>query len=219
MATYAVIYDIEQQPTYNRVHVVIRIAILILLSIIAGAVGWIFGIAYLAVPVLAAILIAQKGSRRYLDEAEGNMLMWLRYLFAFYAYLGLLTDKLPNEDPKTYMRMDLQPEGESSAGAVLLRIILAIPHAIVLGLLGIVAVILVIVAAIMVLIQEKYPQGIFDFLRGYARWNARMYGYLAGFSDKYPPFALDTGPEGGTAAMVSAPPPEVPPAAGQSQQP
>jgi hypothetical protein len=31
-----------------------------------------------------------------------------------------------------------------------------------------------IIAAIMVLIQESYPKGIFDFLRGYARWTARM---------------------------------------------
>ena len=206
MAPYAVVYDMAQQEKYDRVHVVIRVVIMVILSILAGAIGWIFGLAYLAVPVLAAILIAQKGAQKYFDEAEGNMVMWLRYLFAIYAYLGMMTDKLPNEDVKSYLRFDVTPAGTPSAGSVLLRIILAIPHAFILGLLGIVAGVLAIVAAIMVLIQESYPGGIFDFLRGYARWNARMYAYLAGFSPDYPPFAFDTGPEGGVApAQVSTP--------------
>jgi hypothetical protein len=208
---HGVIFDINQQEKYDRVHVVIRVVILIISSILAGIIGWVFGLAYLAVPVVAAILIAQKGAQKYFDEVDDNMAMWLRYLFAIYAYLAMLTDKLPNEDPKTYMRFDAAPAGTPSAGAVLLRIILAIPHAIVLGLLGIVAGILVIIAAIMVLIQETYPNGIFDFLRGYARWNARMYAYLAGFTQDYPPFAFDTGPEGGAARQPVSTPQAPPP--------
>ena len=78
---------------------------------------------------------------------------------------------------------------------MLLRIILAIPHAIVLGLLGSLPASSCSIAAIMVLINETYPDGIFNFLRGYARWNARIYAYLAGFVQDYPPFALDTGSE------------------------
>jgi hypothetical protein len=75
------------------------------------------------------------------------------------------------------------------------RIITAIPHAIVLAILGVVAAILAIIAAVMILVGESYPEGIFDFLRGYVRWQARVYAYLAGLVDEYPPFAFDTGSE------------------------
>jgi hypothetical protein len=73
--------------------------------------------------------------------------------------------------------------------------------------------VLLIVAGIMVLIQEKYPEGIFTFQRGYLRWNARVYAYMAGLAQDYPPFAFDTGPEGGAAALASGttPPSVAPP--------
>jgi hypothetical protein len=206
MASYPVVFDIQQQEKYDRVHIAIRVGIIILLSIIAGAIGWIFGLLYLAVPILAAILIAQKGAQKYFDESEQNMVMWLRWIAGFYAYLFLLTDRLPNQDLKETMRFEVRPQGEPSPGGVLLRIILAIPHAIVLGLIGIVAFILAIIAAIMILIQEKYPEGIFNFLKADLRWNARMYVYLAGLAQEYPPFAFDTGPEGGEPVAASAAP-------------
>lgn len=195
MAAYGTTFDIEHQEKYDRTQVAIRILIVIVLSILAGAIGWIFGALYLAIPVLAAILISQKGAKQYHDESEQNMTMWLRYVVAFYAYLGLLTDKLPNEDPRQTLRFDVTPAGEPTAGGVLVRIITAIPHAIVLGLLGIVAGVLIVIAAIMIVVNESYPEGIFSFLRGYLRWQVRVYAYLAGLVQEYPPFALDTGPE------------------------
>ena len=209
MASYPVVFDIQQQESYDRVQVVIRIVVIVILSILAGVLGWFYGLLYLAIPVLAAVMIAQKGAQQYLADSENNMTSWLRWITALYAWFILLTDRLPNQDPKATMRFEVTPEGEPSAGHVLLRIILAIPHAFVLGLLGIVAGILILVAGIMILIQQKYPEGIFTFLRGYTRWNVRMYVYLAGLAQGYPPFALDTGPEGGepVGAGVSAPTP------------
>jgi len=54
--------------------------------------------------------------------------------------------------------------------------------------------ILWIIAAIMVLIQENYPDSIYNFQRGVMRWEARLLVYHASLVDQYPPFALDTGP-------------------------
>jgi hypothetical protein len=48
---------------------------------------------------------------------------------------------------------------------------------------------------VMVLIQENYPDGLYNFQRGVLRWEARLLGYHASLVDQYPPFALDTGPE------------------------
>jgi hypothetical protein len=210
MATYGATFDIDRPERYDRTQIAIRLLILIVLSILAGSMGWVHGLLYLGLPVVAAILISQKGAKQFHAESEQNITMWLRYAIAFYAYMGLLTDKLPNEDPRQTMRFNVAPNGEPTPGNVLLRIITAIPHAIVLAILGIVAVVLGIIAAISILVGESMPEGIFNFLRGYVRWQARVYAYMAGLVQEYPPFALDTGPE-------SAAVPQLP--AGESQSP
>ena len=75
----------------------------------------------------------------------------------------------------------------------MLRIILVIPHAIVLAILGLIGFMLVIIAGFMILVRERYPAGIYNFLVGITRWNARVYAYLASLVAEYPPFSLDTG--------------------------
>jgi hypothetical protein len=204
MAVYASVFDAAQPEKYDRVQIALRIAIVIVLSILGGAIGWLYGVIYLAIPVLAAVLISQKGAQRYLAEAEGNMTKWLRYIIAFYAYLVLLTDKFPS-DSAMPVKYEVRPTGTPSVGQALLRIILGIPHYIVLALLGIVSAVLWIIAAVMVLIQESYPKGIFDFQRGYVRWYTRVLTYTASLAGEYPPFSLDTGEEPGAPATQAAP--------------
>jgi hypothetical protein len=204
MATYGATFDIDRPERYDRIQIAIRLLILIVLSILAGSMGWVHGLLYLGLPVVGAILISQKGAKQYFAESEQNVTLWLRYAIAFYAYMGLLTDKLPNEDPRQTLRFDVAPDGEPTPGNVLLRIITAIPHAIVLFFLGIVAVVLGIIAAIMIVVSETYPEGIFNFLRGYVRWQARVYAYMAGLVQEYPPFALDTGSEAPAAPQLPA---------------
>lgn len=202
---YPVTFDVSQQERYDRVQVVIRLLILIVLAMLGVALGWINALLYIGIPVLAAVLISQKGPERYLAESRDNMTLWLRYILALYAYIGLLTDRLPGTELREIITFDVAPEGEPTAGGVLLRIITAIPHAIVLGILGIVAGILLLIAGIMILIQESYPAGIFDFLRGYLRWVARLFAYLGGLVEEYPPFALDTGPEAAISPPAASP--------------
>jgi hypothetical protein len=204
MASYGATFDIAQPQKFDRVHIAIRLLIVIVLGILGGVIGWLYGAVYLAVPVAAAILISQRGAEQYLAGASENMTKWLRYLLAFYVYMGLLTDRLPNEEPKETLHFEVATSGSPTAGSTLLRIILAIPSAIVLGLLGIVAGVLVLFAAIMILIQETYPEGVYNFLRGVVRWEARLFAYIASLVDEYPPFALDTQPEAPAPAPPSA---------------
>ena len=70
----------------------------------------------------------------------------------------------------------------------------AIPSALVLALIGIASWVVWIIAAISVLINETYPEGLWRFQRGVVRWEARLLGYIASLVEPYPPFSFDTGP-------------------------
>lgn len=194
-AAYPVTFDIARPEKFERPHIFIRILVVVILSILAGAIGWILGLVYLVFPVLAAIFVSQKGSEKYLEEDGPRMTGWLRWVLALYAYLGLLTDRFPTEKPEEIVRFEIKTGGAPTMGSALLRLIYSIPSALVLGLLGIVSAVVLVIAAVMVLIQENYPDGLYNFQRGVLRWEARLLGYHASLIDQYPPFAVDTGPE------------------------
>jgi hypothetical protein len=120
---------------------------------------------------------------------------WLRWVLALYAYIGILTDRVPSEKPEEIVHFEVQTGGSPTVGSALLRLIYSIPSAFVLALLGFVAGIVWIIAAVMVLVQENYADGLFDFLRGVLRWEARLLAYHSSLVEQYPPFALDTGAE------------------------
>lgn len=195
MAVYPVSFDIARPEKFERPHVFLRIVVLIILSILGGAFGWILGLVYLLFPALAAIFISQKGAERFLQEDGPRMTGWIRWVMALYSYLGLVTDRFPTEKPEEIVRVEIQTGGTPTVGSALLRIILAIPSAFVLAILGLISGIIWIIAAIMVLIQENYPDGLFGFQVGVLRWQARLLGYQASLVEPYPPFALDTGAE------------------------
>jgi hypothetical protein len=71
-----------------------------------------------------------------------------------------------------------------------LKSLLLIPHFVVLWFLGILLVIAIFVSYIVVLFTGRYPGGLFDFIVGVTRWQARTSLWLAGITDKYPPFSL-----------------------------
>lgn len=195
MTAYPVTFNVSRPEKFDRPQIFLRILVLIILSILAGAIGWVFGLIYLVFPVLAAIFISQKGAERYLAEDASRVTGWLRWILALYSYLAILTDRFPTERPGDVVTFEVSPGGSPTVGSALLRLIYSIPSAIVLALLGIVAVVIWVIAAIMVLAQESYPEGLYNFQLGVMRWQARLLAYHASLVEPYPPFSLDTGPE------------------------
>lgn len=202
---YPVTFDIQPPERFQKPHVFIRVLIVIILAILAGSIGWFLGAVYLIFPVLAAIMISQKGAEQFLAESESNLTKWMRYVVAVYAYMGCLTDRLPNEDPTETFHLSVEPGGTPTAGSALLRIIYGIPSAIVLAILSLAFIVVLPVAAISILINETVPDWAYNFTRGYMRWEARLLAYMSSLVEGYPPYSFANGAE--TA------PPESPPEA------
>ncbi len=78
---------------------------------------------------------------------------------------------------------------ESDEG--LFRWLLAVPHLIILYVLGIVMMLLTVVAWFVILITGRHPQGIHSTISQILRWNTRVNGYMYLLTDEYPPFNGD----------------------------
>ncbi len=80
-----------------------------------------------------------------------------------------------------------EPAGQRRL-TVLVRIILAIPHLVVLYVLGIAAEVVALICWFAALVTGRLPDGLAEFQVGYLRWPTRFYAYLFLLTDVYPPF-------------------------------
>ena len=74
---------------------------------------------------------------------------------------------------------------------VFFRIILMIPHAFVLWVLGIVAEVIAVIGWFGALFTGQLPQFAAEYLTGYVRWQTRYNAYYLLLTDQYPPFTLE----------------------------
>ncbi|HET7354148.1 MAG TPA: DUF4389 domain-containing protein [Gaiellaceae bacterium] len=181
-------FEIERPAAFKREHVFLRVAVFI----VVGWVGHPWGLLWLGLPLVAAILVSQKGGQRYLDENGPAVTRVLNWILDLAAYLALLTDELPGGS-KHAVRFQVERSGSPTVGSVLLRILWAIPSLIVLAILSFVGAIVWLIAAVSVLVDERYGEGLWRFLAGLVRWEAHLLAYLASLVDDYPPFTLASG--------------------------
>lgn len=69
-----------------------------------------------------------------------------------------------------------------------IRSILLIPHFVILYFFAIVVYVLYLIAQFAILFSGVYPEGMYNLVAVFIRWNSRMNGYLLSLFDKYPPF-------------------------------
>jgi hypothetical protein len=134
------------------------------------------------------------------EGIAGVQCMCIRYAMRTSMFAGFLYEPYPPfsfsstpADPGDLqgVRVDLDPayEGRNRL-TVFFRIILVIPHIIVLALLGIAAFVCVIIGFFAVLITGAWPEGLRRFVVNTLRWSLRMQAYFYLLTDEYPPFQL-----------------------------
>jgi hypothetical protein len=119
----------------------------------------------------------------------------LRWSARVSGYMFLLTGTYPPfslDDDSSYpirYHVEERTSGRNRV-TVFFRILMAIPQVIVLYFLTIAAEVVLFISWIAALFTGSVPEGMHGFLAGYARWSARLNGYMLLLCDEYPPFSL-----------------------------
>lgn len=187
--------ELDRLTTFLRPFTVVPIAII--LALVSGpemhgraetssaASG---GILFLATALM--LVFRQKYPRWWFDWNVALTSFGVRVM----AYLALLRDEYPSTDEEQAVHLEIpypDARAELNRWLPLVKWFLAIPHFIVLGLLGIAAVVCVIVAWFAILLTGRYPRSLFDFVVGVFRWWLRVAAYAVLLTtDRYPPFRL-----------------------------
>jgi hypothetical protein len=144
----------------------------------------------LAVATALMIVFRQRYPRWWFDFARELV----RFGSRVAAYGALLTDRYPStvDEQSVHLEIDYpNVEQDLNRWLPLVKWLLAIPHYVVLAVLGIAAVVAVVIAWFAILFTGRYPKGLFEFVVGVGRWAIRVqaYAFLL-VTDRYPPFTM-----------------------------
>jgi len=130
----------------------------------------------------------------------GTHIVGIRQFCSFYlrwktrasAYLMLLEDAYPpfGDAPYPTSVEIVDPIGPRERLTVFFRLILAIPHFIVLFFIFLAWCFTTVLAWFVILFTGSYPAGMYNFAVGALRWVVRVQAYLLLLVDEYPPFSL-----------------------------
>ena len=144
----------------------------------------------LAVATALMIVFVQRYPRWWFDFARELT----RFAARVWAYAALLTDQYPStvEEQSVHLEIDYPDvEQDLNRWMPLVKWLLAIPHYIVLAVLGAIAVVVVIIAWFAILFTGRYPRSLFDYVVGVSRWALRVQAYAVLLvTDQYPPFSM-----------------------------
>jgi Domain of unknown function (DUF4389) len=131
--------------------------------------------------------------RTHLKGIRDFSLFYLRWRTRAMAYMALFVDKYPpfGDEPYPTGIEVADPPAERDAVSVALRLILALPHLVVLFFLLVAWLIVTILAWFVVLFTGAYPDSLYPFASGVMRWALRVEAYLLLLVDEYPPFSLE----------------------------
>ncbi|HSJ25376.1 MAG TPA: DUF4389 domain-containing protein [Longimicrobiales bacterium] len=112
------------------------------------------------------------------------------------AYLMLLRDEYPpfgegDGEYPAFVEIG-EPPAERDRLTVFFRILLALPHILLLGVLNVLWAFTTAVAWVVILFTGRYPETLYGFALGVLAWSVRVETYVLLLRDEYPPFSLKT---------------------------
>ncbi len=144
----------------------------------------------LAAATALMIIFRQRYPRWWFDFSREL----IRFTYRVGAYLFLLTDQYPSTEDEQAIHLEIDyPDVKSDLNRwmPIVKWLLAIPHYIVLFVLGIGAVLVWICAWVIIVVTGQYPRPLFDYVVGVGRWALRVEAYVVLLvTDEYPPFSL-----------------------------
>jgi hypothetical protein len=170
----------------DRIHVVIRLALLLAVGTIGcSSLYWLL---YLGLPAAVALLISQKGSQSYLADDAPTAVRVLRWVAAAYAYLWLLTDAFPTNEAIRSVELQVETGGAPTASSALLRLLYSLPAMLLLAVLSLAAGFLWVIGAFAIVLRRQVPEAIGDFLAMTLRYQFRLIAYHLSLVERYPSF-------------------------------
>jgi hypothetical protein len=188
-----VTFDVVQPGRFSRSGVPLRFVIL-LMFFLPGAVNWIASLFYL--PITTAVLVREKGAERFFAEDRERMTVLVGWIVGIYSYFAYLTDHLSlDARAEGDIRFSVDACGSPTPRSALWRIVTSFPNIIVLGIFGLFALVVWLVASLFILATGNYPRALYAYQRAINRWQARLFSYHTSLVDDYPPFQLSLGRE------------------------
>ena len=162
------------------------------LSVASWAIPYILLGAVVVVPIAVVSWFTIVISGVHINVIRRYTRYYLRWRVRALAYMMLLVDRYPPFGDATYpATLTLTLPETRDRLTVGFRILLAIPHFIVLFFLVCAWWVTSLVSWLLILFTGDYPQGLYDFGAAVLRWLIRVEAYVLLMVDEYPPFAFE----------------------------
>jgi len=187
-AAYPVTFEVEYPERLSRWLIFVKWLLVFPHWLIVGVLGYLVQLTTFI--SWFAILFTGRYPKALFDLA----VTYFRWNTRMLAYVALLRDEYPpfsgGANPEYPVRLDIEYPERLSRLLIFVKWLLAIPHIVILGLLGIVAFFVYVIGWFAILFTGRLPRGLFDFLVGYGRWGLRVNAYILLLRDEYPPFSM-----------------------------
>jgi hypothetical protein len=110
----------------------------------------------------------------------------IRWISAAYAYLWLLTDAFPTWGASGPVELEIDIGGKPTARSALLRFLYSFPALLLLALLSIASGLFWVIGAVEILVRQRVPVAVADFLAMILCYQARLLGYHLSLVDGCP---------------------------------
>ena len=183
----------------NRLTTALRPILAIPHAVLAGPVYWssrtggagLLGAAAYAMAIVSWFTLLVSGEQ-FAGIREFSM-YYLRWRTRALAYMALFVDPYPPFGDGPYpatidVREPAQPRDKAT---IAVRLILVLPHLVVLLFLLLGWLVSTVIAWFAILFTGSYPASLLPFGLGVMRWGLRVEAYLLLLVDDYPPFTLE----------------------------